>query len=637
MAECTLAYDFVNKPSLEAVVGPTLSITRATTGYVMGSDGYLQQALAGEARFTGAQRRENVCLQSEDFSTTWTQVNASATFNQTVAPDGNDTADKLIDSGATGTGNVQFRQTISVADKTTYTFSIFAKADQLSWMYCTFIVAGSNPSGYFDLSTGAVGTTGNVSSSGIEAYGNGWYRCWFTFTTTTESGSIGCRIYTADADADITCDLDGTSSIFVWGAQLERASSPSPYIPTTTAAVSKVSYASSIASSVSRDGLLVEEARTNLYFRSQEADSVAWTKTLLNVTANDAVAPDGSSTADKLEASATATSGRFMLQDSTLANATEYIVSYYVKAAEVTWVQICGSTGFTSTDYQNFDISNGVLGNGTGFTDAGIEALPNSWYRIWVSATTIAAGAGRCLLVALAADTASRLPSEALNAGDGFHVWGAQIEAGTFRTSYIPTTTTSVTRNADVVSGSFSPAGTAGTMYVRGQQNTVLGAVGRAFVMGSGAPGVGNSVQIASGSAGNQAYTEVRDSDVLQNSGAYGSFTPTTEFRAIVGHDTNDLQAYANGSAGTPDTSVTIPTRDSVYVGSNINGVSFFGGHIKEISFYPERLSNSELDGLSDGSRVPFVGAGESVMTWEDFMARRRRLRRRGRIGGGRN
>jgi hypothetical protein len=173
----------------------------------------------------------NLCLQSEDFSTTWAPSNGTITVNQTIAPDGSLTADLLEDDGLTGNANIIAFQGITVADATSYVVSVFAKADQDSWVRL-FINQTVDPGCYFDLANGVVGTANDNDDAGIEDYGNGWYRCWMAYTSDSTSNTVQIRI--AEADLDDVMARDGTHSIFVWGAQLEAQDHPFPYMRTTT-------------------------------------------------------------------------------------------------------------------------------------------------------------------------------------------------------------------------------------------------------------------------------------------------------------------------------------------------------------------------------------------------------------------
>jgi len=184
---------------------------------------------------------ENLCLQSEDITTTWTAANATITANDTTAPDGNTTADKLNDDSGGGTSVVLIEQAITVVAGTKYTASVFLKADQLAFAALRVhdYDGATGGSQFFELSgAGSLGTASNLDDSRIEVYPNGWYRCSITWTQGAADTSFVFRIYLADSISSNVVNLDGTSSIYVWGAQVEE-SYPSSYIPTTTTSVTR--------------------------------------------------------------------------------------------------------------------------------------------------------------------------------------------------------------------------------------------------------------------------------------------------------------------------------------------------------------------------------------------------------------
>jgi hypothetical protein len=188
-------------------------------------------------------------LQSEDISTTWLpNANTTPTQSTEETPDG-DTSSKYIkiadnNTGGGATGVVQVEQTITVSGGKKYTASAFLKKDGLNWARLQASGTGGSPDSgpfqYFDLDNGVLGTgSAGIQAATIEAYPNDWYRCSITWTQGAADTSFVFLIYPSDADNDVVVDLDGTSSIFVWGAQVEASPIATSYIPTTTASVTR--------------------------------------------------------------------------------------------------------------------------------------------------------------------------------------------------------------------------------------------------------------------------------------------------------------------------------------------------------------------------------------------------------------
>jgi hypothetical protein len=185
--------------------------------------------------------------------------------------------------------------------------------------------------------------------------------------------------------------------------------------------------------------LLLEPQRTNIVVRSEELDNASWLKSNATVSANAIASPDGTVDADKIVESATNTT-HFAYQTFALTPSTDYTASVYLKAAERTRCTI---------RFSNLAGANESLVNlATGTTDTGtLTNVGNGWFRFsrTINSST---GVGVPLINIFIANS-SGVTSYLGDGTSGLYAWGAQVEAGAYATSYIPTTTASVTRNAD--------------------------------------------------------------------------------------------------------------------------------------------------------------------------------------------
>jgi hypothetical protein len=309
------------------------------------------------------------------------------------------------------------------------------------------VSASASFSASFNLSTGVASQASAGTTPSVTNVGNGWYRCAVTFTATaTTTGATRIGVMLNETTQSYTGD--GTSGIYIWGAQLEQASTVGEYIPTTSTINSAARYDHDPISLIGK-GLLLEEARTNLLLQSEDF-STTWTTRDVTVSTNQVTAPDGATTADKIIE--TATNGEHHTKQDTASQvAGTYSASIFAKAGERDVIQFVG-TGPLGVFRANFDLTNGVIGSADSALNARITPFPNGWYRCNITATSTTTGALRAQWNIVTSPTAARVESYLGDVTKGLYLWGAQLEAGALPTSYIPTTTAAVTRSADVAS-----------------------------------------------------------------------------------------------------------------------------------------------------------------------------------------
>jgi Alpha-L-arabinofuranosidase B, catalytic len=208
---------------------------------------------------------ENLLLQSQTFENIyWSKDNVNVTANSVNAPDGTLTADKLYDD-TTNSIKVIYRPNITLAGPVIQ--SVYMKAAEYNFGLIQ-LFEGNAPTAQrrfsvlFNLSSGTVETAfsvnGGTGTYGIEAAGNGWYRCWVAWTVTLATGGTA-HIALSNSGTPATWTFgfpqylgNGSSGIYIWGAQLSQSSWLQGYQATTTTAVSRRDASQATAASQPR-------------------------------------------------------------------------------------------------------------------------------------------------------------------------------------------------------------------------------------------------------------------------------------------------------------------------------------------------------------------------------------------------
>jgi hypothetical protein len=585
----TLLLDFANTEALD----PRITFSRPTTATYYDDN-------------TSVVAEQNLVTQSQTFST-WTTSGALPTANTTTAPDGTTTGTSLIESATTAAHNIFFA---AGAVGSTYTQTVYAKANTRNWLKVVNYVTYAN----FDLTNGVIGSYNTSTAPTITSVGNGWYRCSMTLTTFAASymqlfiGSGNVASYN-DSYAG-----DGTSGIFIWGAQLEQRSSATAYTPTTTTAITNYIPVLQTASTdtarfdhnpTTREslGLLIEEQRTNLLTYSDDLTSYAIAPaTGLTSTLTSNIAPNGTLTA-RLLTNTTTTDFHRLFQGVTLVASTAYTYTVYFKNYTAGWAQLSSYLGGSLTAFANFNLSTGALGT-VGNCTATITAVGNGWYRCSITATTEGTSCNLQLYVIEANSTTANPSTTGTN--KGIFVWGAQLEAGAFATSYIPTVASQVTRSADsakMTDTNFSSwfqngSGTLYSEFLIGQTTSVYPVLPSLY--NTSTPNTdfcgfysSSLVTVATGIRVNGILATPLVATI-----AYSSTT-----KATMSFSPTSVSISANGGAvstGSLENGIS-SNLNAFNIGGIISG--YFQGisyiRIKKIAYYPIALTNTNLTALT--------------------------------------
>jgi hypothetical protein len=313
-------------------------------------------------------------------------------------------------------------------------------------------------------------------------------------------------------------------------------------------------------------GLLVEEPRTNLRLNSATYQPTSGgTPAAYTI---DQVAPDGTTTGSRQ----TAATPRTFEDYTGIANAL-YTFSFY-----------CRVTSGTAA----FSIQLKNAATDTVITSDTSPVATTTWRRFTISGTTAGATPG--------------VRVELVGVVPGFVFWGAQLEAGAFPTSYIPTTTAAVTRSADVA----SITGSAFTSFYNQSEGTVFADFLRTY--SGNFPNYPNLYQFNDGTDNNEiTMLGIQGTQSIQGfvtTGAIQQFASTAFTSAVPGPNRSahsfisNNSAFAwNGALGALDTSVSIPTVNQVKFGER--GAQRFTGHYKRLTYWPQRLPNPTLQSLT--------------------------------------
>jgi hypothetical protein len=439
--------------------------------------------------------------------------------------------------------------------------------------------------------SGTIGTAMERSVGGsyffdtkVHTLTNQWQRFTHTFTPSVET--LGFSIYVTNLTGTTATSVDIAFPQVVFGT------SALDYQKTETRLnIPRLDYSNGTCPS-----LLVEPQRTNLTLYSEQINNAAWNKQGGSVTTNSTISPDGTQNADLFTENTANVDHAIFDVVSYFVAGTTYTISFYAKANGRTKVELVSANSGTCPNGR-FDLVAETATAINASFNAQIESVGDGWFR--------------CSVSRVAPNTGLDVPYYAMvesfgtitYVGDGtsgMYFWGMQSEAGSYPTSYIPTTSAAVTRNADVISktGISSLIGqTEGTLFVDFVCNGFAD-FGTPLCINNGS--TANSIWITTFGNGD-IRGEVFGSSNVQASFTYSGGVVGQRYKLALVYKANDFAMYVNGTLVGSDSSGTLPINLS-RVDFDYANASLFVKSALEINaaaLWKTRLTNAQLAQLT--------------------------------------
>ena len=418
--------------------------------------------------------KKNLLNYSQNFTTAyWSVLSQYASYvtNATLAPDGTNTATKLVESNQNNYHVFYTGSGIQAVAGQYYCNSIYVKAAE-RYMFAMYAGGSSNwtspPSAVFNLQTGTVVSGSTNLPAFIKDVGNGWYRCStqgiYANYTLGVSFNFGPCLPGATSTNNVVYQGDGTSGIYVWGAQQEfttLGAGPTIYEPTGTNAVPAPTFAARTDSAGNNyianiyDEVTYNPAsgvQKNLFVSSNNFSYGGYSRT---ITANATLAPDSTQTASLMIESSDSVlsfhgaSNQFVtVTTGTFVAGTTYTISLYIKnySGDRKIIFGLGTPWFRNAGYSYgiFDPTTGVAGIflSTGATPTvSMQDVGNGWYRCRVTTTPTITWPINSPSYGLDIQLTNLSNSNNYigNGTSGMYLWGGQAEQETTATMYVPT------------------------------------------------------------------------------------------------------------------------------------------------------------------------------------------------------
>ena len=327
-------------------------------------------------------------------------------------------------------------------------------------------------------------------------------------------------------------------------------------------------------------GLLIEQSSTNLLLQSQAYNNGYWGSVSTTASDNSVISPDGTTNASKITLGVSGANALFNATGISVIPSTTYTFSFYA---------LRGTATDMSYAAYNLSAASFIISSTSYYSSTN----SSTWSRITVS-------------IAIPSNcTSLRVYISSNSASTGnFYVWGAQLEALAFPTSYIPTTSAQVTRAVDdatMTGTNFSSwyNNGQGTLYAEFKQilNALTSGNRSAFIVDSGS--YTNAMSIGVGGGQNQSSI----SSTIGNTSitlANGSTTTGTSYKIALSYAPNNFAGCTASGTVQTSSSGNVPTGvNEAIFGYYPTGGTYMNGWIKKLAYYPQAVTSAQLQALT--------------------------------------
>ena len=503
----------------------------------------------------------NLIENSQNFNAgNWYQENITPTTGQTD-PFGASNAFKFLETATTGE-HYFFYLFLALTDGVV-TQSIYVKSEGRNQIL--FGSVGSLNSFIFTFSTETISSVTGFTNTSATSLGNGWYRLSATFTASSPINLLFVKGY----NGGLSYAGDTSKGFYAFGGQINYGSTAKPYFPTTDRLnVPRLTYQNGGGGCPS---LLLEKQSTNLAPYSE--DFSQWFDAGGSVSTNTTISPDGTQNADTL------TGARYQVG---LGTGIFTFSCYAKKLNGDNTFQLRLDVPATISAVYNLDTGT-IVSTPSGYS-ATITAVGNGWYRCTLTNNSSLTITNAVLISATSSSFST-------------YVWGAQFEASSYPTSYIPTTSSSATRVADACfkTGISSLIGqTSGSVFFDFTVATISAQTNDPVLWYMKDGGSGERyVELYSN--GNLEYVEFNGvviASIIKTGLTVG------RHKCAIAYATNDFVFYVDGVQIGTDTSGT-PSGFSTF-GLQYYNATFNGEQkVNQAALFPTRLTNAELASLT--------------------------------------